>query len=149
MAVTGIIEDGVRDKLLATAGVTALLGQRIWTARARTGQTRSTDKTTQYTYAVVEKQSAGRDNELHAGGASTLAVAALTIGVFGATFEAARDAANAIKTAINGKRGAFGDEHVSYCFVQDVIQAEAPPTRDDEMGVPGYALAVDIAYRTT
>lgn len=147
MAITGIIEDGVRDKLLATGGVTTLLSQRIWTGRAPYGAQVDADKNKR-TYAIITKEPGPADIEMCSAGVTTLARASLTIGVFGATFEAARDAGNAIRTAINGVRGSFGDEKVSYCFVTDMQQAEAPPTRDDEMGMPGYALAVDIAYFT-
>lgn len=148
MAITGIIEDGVRDKLLATSGVTALLSTRIWSVRAPAAQTRSSTTQAQLTYAVITREGGSEDIVMSTAGATTLAVANLMIGVFGPTFAAARIAANAVRTAINGIRGSFGDEKVSYCFVRDMQQAEAPPTRDDEEGVPGYALAVEIAYRT-
>lgn len=148
MAITGIIEDGVRDKLLATAGVTALTSTRIWTVRAPEAATRSATGA-QLVYAVIARDGGAEDKVMHTGGATTLAVASLMIGVFGATFAAARVAANTIRDSINGTRGAFGDESVSYCLVRDLQQAEAPPSRDDEIGVPGYALTVEIAYRTT
>lgn len=148
MPVTGIIEDGVRDKLLDTAGVTALTSTRIWSVRAPASQTRNANTQAQLTYAVITRDGGSEDVVNHSGGATTLAVANLMIGVFGPTFAAARIAANAIRDALNCVRGDFGDELVSSCFVRDMQQAEAPPSRDDEEGVPGYAIAVEIAYRT-
>lgn len=147
MPVTGIIEDGVRDKLLATAGVTALVSQRIWSGKAPESAARDTSNN-QRTYVVIQKDPSGTHKEQSMAGATTLAMASLSIGAYGPTYESARNVANAIVAAIDGLRGAFGSEYVSFCMVKDVIQAEAAPVRDDEVGVPGYALAVDIAYFT-
>lgn len=149
MTISGIIEDGVRDKLLATSAVTTLTATRIRTERIEEAATIVPTTKAKRVYAVITKESAQSDVENHAGGATTLAMANLTIGVFGPTWEEARNAGNAIRDAINATRGAFGNEWVSRCEVKDFFAVGAPPTRDDEVGVPGYGLSVEISYRTS
>lgn len=149
MTITGIIEDGVRDKLLATSAVTTLLGTRIRTERIEESATVNPYTKAKLVYAVIRKENAQSDVENHAGGATTLAMANLTIGVFGPTWEEARNAGIAIRNAINATRGAFGNEWVSRCEVRDFFSAGAAPDRDDEVGVPGYGLSVEISYRTS
>ena len=149
MTISGIIEDGVRDKLLATSAVTTLTGTRIRTERIEESATVNPHTKAKLVYAVIRKENAQADVENHAGGATTLARANLTIGVGGPTWEEARNAAVAIRDCINATRGAFGNEWVSRCEVTDLFSAGAPPTRDDEVGVPGYGLSVEISYRTS
>lgn len=147
MAITGIIEDGVRDKLLATSAVTALLSTRISVERIAESSTIMPSTKAKLTYAVIAKDAGSGDIENTSAGTTEMATANLTIGVFGPTWEAARNAAIAVRNAINAVRGSFGNEFVSYCFVRDMMSVGAVPDRDDEIGVPGYGLAVDIAYR--
>ncbi len=127
---SGAIEDGIADKLKATAAVTAISGQRVVVRLAG-------DKT--LPRATASKP--GGQESIHcSSGATGLQIGPVTVACYGSDYKAARDLATAVRVALDGKTGTFGATTVRMCILQDEQDMSTLPQLDDEVGFPGFML---------
>lgn len=134
---SGIVEDGVIDKLSATAGVTALASTRIYPRQAPQGATKP--------YIVVTK-APGQQDWHKSGSAPGAATSFVNVRCHAANYKAARELAEQVEFAINGVRGTFGSVFVAHCLLRDLYDASTQPLNDDETGFPCVALDFEVAH---
>lgn len=135
----GVIEDGIAEKLKATAGVSALVAARVYVTRA--------PEDTTFPFIVVSKQPGEMHNALTSGGRTTIETASVTVNCWGSTYESARNVASQVGHAIDGQAGTWGTEEVMYCGCESHQDISQQPTQDDEIGYPGIGLSFKAIYR--
>jgi hypothetical protein len=95
------IEEGLTTFFLATAGITALVGTRVWGSRVKQGST----------FPCITKQRISTPR-IHthdeSGSSGMLARPRFQIDVWGASEASVKAVADAIRTALNGKVGSLG-----------------------------------------
>lgn len=135
---SGIIEDGVIDKLLLSPAVVAAVSTRIYPRMA--------PQNASFPFVVVTK-AGGQTDVHHSTGAAGIAIAMVRVACYAATYKAAREITETIKDAIDGiPRGFFGSVFVMFCHRAESFDASVIPVQDDEMGFPGYADVYRIGH---
>lgn len=134
---SGVIEDGICDKLKATSAVTAICGTRVYPRLANQSE--------QKPYIVVSK-TPGQESVHCSSGPTGLQMGNLSVRCFGRDYKAARDLATAARVALDGKTGAFGGTTVRMCLLQDEADASTLPDQDDEVGHPGFMLTFKCGW---
>jgi len=124
-----IIEQGLHDKLAATAAITALVSTRIYYVRAPANVTAP--------YVTIQKISAPRGHTYT--GPSGLAEARFQLNIIASTYTVCKSIAAAIQAVLDGFSGVMGTGGVNVggCFYDN----ETDLPYDDELGL--YGLAVD------
>lgn len=127
---SGAIEDGIADKLKATAAVTAICGQRVFVRLAG-------DKS----FPRVTVSKPGGQESVHcSSGATGLQMGPVNVACYGANYKSARDLATAVRVALDSVTGTFGATTVRMCLLQDEQDMSTLPQLDDEVGFPGFML---------
>ena len=134
---SGIIEDGVIDKLLATTAVTDLVVARVYPRMAPPKPT--------LPYIVVTINQ-GKRPWFHSGASSGKAVSPVQVRCYGATYLASRQLAEQVELAIDATRGAFGSVYVSHCILRDQYDGSQDPVNDDEVGFPCVVNDFEICH---
>ena len=134
---SGIVEDGVVDKLLATSAVTTLTSTRIHPRMAPQNVTKP--------YAVVTITQ-GKRPWYHSGASSGKAISPVSVACYGSTYKAARELAEKVELALDAQRGAFGSMNVSHCLLRDQYDASTNPITDDEVGYPCVVCDFEVCH---
>ncbi len=121
--------EAVRQLMIDTAAIFAVVGNRIFPMRAPQG--------TPYPYCLYELQ----DGEpfRHLTGQSNIGHERITLSIWTKSYDEARTALEAIRDNLNGFRGAVditggGTTHLSCLWIEDYdISAEAPSDGSDEV----------------
>lgn len=131
---SGVIEDGLVDKLRASPTVTAVVSSRIYLRQAPQNATAP--------YIVVNKQPGQRDVH-HSTGAAGISIAMVQVTCFSGengAYQTARQTMELVRETIDGiGRGFFGSVFVMFCHRADSFDTSTVPLQDDEIGFPGYA----------
>jgi hypothetical protein len=115
-----------------------LVGTRITAERLK--QTK--DMPTSLVYSL-----SGGQGYLHSQGASGLTRADIEITCHAASYPKARALYDAIRDAIHGFRGVWGETDIDRCVMSEPRSATAPPTQGDQVGFPGLMAEVEIHFQ--
>lgn len=138
MAQTGNAEYGVLARLLDTAAVTALVGDRIYMRIAPQNPT--------VPYLVFTVM-AGGESYVHAGGPADFKKENVSIVSVGATQTASRELATEVEKALHGQRGTWGDEDIRGAFRVSSFDRSQQPTEDDEIGFPAWQSTFSVSLK--
>jgi hypothetical protein len=133
---SGIIEDGVTTKLLATTAVTAITSTRIYTSMAPQNAAKP--------YICVRRDSSEPAN--HSTAASGKAMARLTAICAANTYKASLELALLVEKTLNAQKGTWGSETVRHCFSRGVNDDRVFPQVADELGYPVATVSLDLCY---
>jgi hypothetical protein len=137
VAATGIIEDGVIDKLLAATAVTAVVSTRIYP--------RIADQTAAKPFLVVQLGE-GQQTWHHSGARSGQATTNISVACVAGTYKAARALGYLVELALDKQTGLFGAEVVRHCLHQGTFDRSANPQDDDEIGITAVGVDFSICH---
>jgi hypothetical protein len=123
------MEEALIAKLLATAGITAAVGQRVTWKRRGQGKPLPA--------IVLHRIDGGRD--YHHGGPSGLIESRVQVDCWGDTYLSAKNAARAVEAALSGAR--FDQDGIRFDAI--LIVDERDDT-SDENGKPLYRTSLDL-----
>lgn len=133
------MEKAIIDKLLATAGVSALVGTRV-----RGGSAAKGDATP---YLVVNRVSGGPINTLNGGGTSYLA--RLQIDAIASSYSPARALADAVAAALNGFRDIASTPRIDMVHLEDETDDDFSPTDGSDFPLHRVIQDYHVSYETT
>lgn len=136
------VAKGLRDFLLADAGVSAQIGTRLY-ANQHVPQGAA------YPHATYYRVSTNRRRHLK--GSSNLPTARYQVDAFGQTYADAFAAAEAIRSAIgeNGQSGTWDGTTIVLARLDDESDTYTAPFQDDDNGAHQISLDLFITYRNT
>lgn len=127
-----MIEEGLYTKLSGTAGITALVGSRIYSTRLPQGAT----------LPAITFQRISTTRDIHHGGPVQGAEAFFQISCWAATPKAGKEIAAAVRAAVHGVHGTWGTDTVMASKL--VNELELPGLDENDFHT---ALTLSLVYK--